>query len=110
MIQSAAAGTCLLVDSLGTWLANVLDQDQQTWNNTTQQLLDSLRQTRSTVIFVSEETGWGLVPAYPTGRVFRDRLGFLTRQIAATCDAVYLVTAGYALNLKMLGTAIDATD
>jgi adenosylcobinamide kinase / adenosylcobinamide-phosphate guanylyltransferase len=106
-LQKAPAGTCLLVDSLGTWLANVLDYDQETWSKTVHQLADSLSQTPASVIFVSEETGWGIVPAYPTGRLFRDRLGALTQQIAATCDAVYLVTAGYALDLKTLGIAIN---
>ena len=56
---------------------------------------------------VAEETGWGVVPSYPTGRLFRDRLGTLTRQIGAIAHATYLVTAGYALNLTDLGTRFD---
>ena len=43
---------------------------------------------------------------YPLGRTFRDRLGHLTRQISAIADTVYLVTAGYALNLSQLGTPL----
>jgi len=66
----------------------------------------SLRQTSSTVILVSEETGWGVVPAYPLGRKFRDRLGYLTRQVGAVADPVYLVVAGYAVDLRLIGTAI----
>jgi adenosylcobinamide kinase / adenosylcobinamide-phosphate guanylyltransferase len=106
-LQAASAETCLLVDSLGTWLANLLDQDEETWSATVQQLLDSIQQTQSTIIFVSEETGWGVVPAYPVGRVFRDRLGSLTRQIGMISTAVYLVSAGYALDLRRLGTPVD---
>ena len=58
------------------------------------------------VILVGEETGWGVVPAYPAGRLFRDRLGTLVRQIGAIADNVYLVTGGYALELSVLGTPL----
>jgi adenosylcobinamide kinase/adenosylcobinamide-phosphate guanylyltransferase len=47
------------------------------------------------------------VPAYPIGRLFRDRLGDLTRKIGAIADAVYLVTGGYVLNLSQLGQPIE---
>jgi adenosylcobinamide kinase / adenosylcobinamide-phosphate guanylyltransferase len=102
-IQEAAPHSCLLIDSLGTWLANLLDQDDTTWADTVADFLASVQTSTSTLIFVSEETGWGVVPAYPLGRLFRDRLGHLTRQLAPLADAVYLVTGGYVLNLSQLG-------
>jgi adenosylcobinamide kinase/adenosylcobinamide-phosphate guanylyltransferase len=70
----------------------------------------SLRQTAATVILVSEETGWGVVPAYPLGRLFRDRLGTLTRQVGTVAGAVYLVVAGYAVDVKALGKEVGAGD
>lgn len=106
-IEQANSETCLLIDSIGTWLANILDQNQHQWHLTTQQLLHSLQQCPATVILVAEETGWGVVPAYPSGRLFRDRLGSLVRQIGGIADAVYLITAGYALNLKVLGIPLS---
>lgn len=106
-IQSAPSDHCLLIDSLGTWLTNLLEQDEVTWNTTIQTLLESLQQAPCTIILVAEETGWGVVPAYPLGRKFRDRLGSLTRQIGSIAHAVYLVTAGYALNLSQLGIPLD---
>jgi adenosylcobinamide kinase / adenosylcobinamide-phosphate guanylyltransferase len=106
-IHTAPNAHCLLVDSLGTWLANCLDQSEEDWEKTTQTLLISLQSTCNTVILVAEETGWGVVPAYPLGRTFRDRLGHLTRQIGAIADTVYLVTAGYALNLSQLGIPLQ---
>lgn len=98
---------CLLIDSLGTWLANLLDQDDNTWVETCEDLLLSLSQSAAQVVMVAEETGWGVVPAYATGRSFRDRLGKLTRQIGERADAVYLVTGGHALNLSQLGTPLS---
>lgn len=106
IIQSQPGSVCLLIDSLGTWLTNVLDQDAALWADTLQKLLKALVQAEGQVIVVGEETGWSVVPAYPLGRLFRDRMGELLRQIGAISDQVYLVSAGYALNLKALGTYV----
>ena len=42
-IQAATTQDCLLIDSLGTWLANLLDQDEATWAQICQTLLDRLQ-------------------------------------------------------------------
>lgn len=106
VLEAASDLSCLLVDSLGTWLANGLEQDDATWAKTVQALLESLKVMVCDVIFVTEETGWGVVPAYPLGRTFRDRLGALTRQVGAIANPVYLVTTGHILNLSALGTPL----
>jgi len=105
-IHQAQAVDCLLVDSLGTWVANLLDRSDDEWAELTQELLGRLRTSLATVIIVAEETGWGVVPAYPSGRLFRDRLGMLSRQIGTIADSVYLVTGGHALDLAKLGTKL----
>jgi adenosylcobinamide kinase/adenosylcobinamide-phosphate guanylyltransferase len=103
-IETATLSSCLLVDSLGTWVANLLEEDDTSWEGTGQNLLLSLQQVAGDVILVAEETGWGVVPAYPIGRRFRDRLGSLVRRLGAIADPVYLVTGGHVLNLSALGT------
>lgn len=107
IIWQATDTDCLLVDSLGTWVANLLDRQDTDWAEMTANLLESLQTTPATVILVSEETGWGVVPAYPSGRLFRDRLGLLSRNIGAIANPVYLVTGGHVLNLSQLGTPLN---
>jgi adenosylcobinamide kinase / adenosylcobinamide-phosphate guanylyltransferase len=97
---------CFLVDSLGTWLVNLLELHEQTWEVQATNLLKQLEHTSGTVILVAEETGWGVVPAYASGRLFRDRLGDLIRQIGAIATAVYLVTGGYAVEVSAIGTPL----
>ncbi|PAX53183.1 bifunctional adenosylcobinamide kinase/adenosylcobinamide-phosphate guanylyltransferase [Brunnivagina elsteri] len=99
--------TCVLVDSLGTWVANFLEQEDTDWEKTVQDFLDTVELVAADLIFVAEETGWGVVPAYPIGRKFRDRLGTLVRKLAVISQAVYLVTVGHALNLTTLGTPLE---
>lgn len=107
ILERALASECLLIDSLGTWVANLLELETDSWNKISKSLLTSLQTTKAKVILVGEETGWGVVPAYKSGRIFRDRLGHLIRQIGNIADTVYLVTGGYVLNLSILGTPLD---
>lgn len=93
----------ILVDSLGTWLANLLTEDELSWQKIEKELLAAIQACEVDITFVSEEVGWGIVPAYALGRTFRDRLGGLSRKIGAIADAVYLVTGGYAVNLTQIG-------
>jgi adenosylcobinamide kinase / adenosylcobinamide-phosphate guanylyltransferase len=97
----------LLIDSLGTWVANLLDRSPSAWDQIRQSLLRSLAGSPATIAIVAEETGWGVVPAYPSGRLFRDRLGHLSRQIGSISTTVYLVTGGHVLNLSHLGTPLE---
>lgn len=103
VIADANPHSCILVDSLGTWVANYLDVNEENWSNIAQELLGAVGITAAKIIFVAEETGWGVIPAYPLGRIFRDRLGHLVRQLSIISNTTYLVTGGYVLNLGRLG-------
>lgn len=107
-IAQAPKNHCLLVDSLGTWLANLIEQSPEEWEDTQQALLRAIAQTHADIIFVAEETGWGVVPAYELGRTFRDRLGSLSRNVGAIAADVYLVTSGYAISLSELGQRVHS--
>jgi len=98
----------LLVDSLGTWTANLLILNDLDWETTSQRLLENLISADLDVILVAEETGWGVVPAYESGRKFRDRLGNLIRKIGTIADKVYLVTGGHVLDLSVLGRPLSS--
>ncbi|MEA5576400.1 bifunctional adenosylcobinamide kinase/adenosylcobinamide-phosphate guanylyltransferase [Anabaena sp. UHCC 0451] len=108
-LSNTKADTCILIDSLGTWVANFLEQDDLNWEKTLAQLLTVVSLSEADLLFVAEETGWGVVPAYPIGRKFRDRLGAVVRQLGAICETVYLVTGGHVLNLSVLGFPLTAT-
>ena len=110
-IKTTPLDSCLLIDSLGTWVANLLEEDETKWKSTEQTFLQILSsQTGRDVILVAEETGWGVVPAYPLGRKFRDRLGNLTRHLGAIAQPVYLVTGGHVLNLSALGSPLKGLE
>ncbi len=101
----------VLIDSIGSWLAAVLD-DVGAWRHPPgdpqvmsrlrariSELADAWRDTRSYVVAVSEEAGSGVVPGTPSGRMFRDELGSLNQLLAAESEEAVLVVAGRALSL-----------
>ena len=98
----------VLIDSLGTWVANCLATEENIWQEVCLTLIENLRHSEAkTVIIVAEETGWGVVPAYELGRIFRSRLGKLIRQVGVIADNVYLVVGGYAVDVSQIGVNID---
>ncbi|MEN9518775.1 MAG: hypothetical protein RLZZ381_1363 [Cyanobacteriota bacterium] len=102
-LKQARISDCLLIDSLGTWVANLLESEESVWQTAKESFLSSLQVTAATTILVGEETGWGVVPAYPLGRLFRDRLGNLSRQVGNIADTTYLVAGGHVIDLSVLG-------
>lgn len=61
----------------------------------------------ASLVVVSNEVGWGLVPPYPLGRVYRDVLGRAHQRLAARADRVFLVVAGIPLDLKKLEASLS---
>jgi adenosylcobinamide kinase/adenosylcobinamide-phosphate guanylyltransferase len=101
-----ADSPCLLIDSLGTWLAWHLEDEEPRWLQRSEALLQALIAHRGPVLLVVEETGWGVVPATAIGGLFRDRLGALQQLLMTHCKDAWLVVAGRALNLLQLGTPV----
>jgi uroporphyrin-III C-methyltransferase len=101
----------LLIDSITTWLAQVMDDCgcwlEQPPEDAGQRLaaaVDALVSawTAASVaaVAVSDEVGSGVVPATFSGRQFRDELGQLNQRLAAAADDVWLVTAGIPRRLR----------
>lgn len=109
-LSSAITGitddNCVLIDSLGTWVANHLDKSDILWYVEVEKLITAINDTEADLIMVAEETGWGVVPAYAEGRWFRRRLGSLTRDIGQISQPVYLVVGGYAVDLTQVGVKL----
>jgi adenosylcobinamide kinase/adenosylcobinamide-phosphate guanylyltransferase len=119
VVRGASAGDCVVIDALGTWLAAELlgrESDAERDPVALLEALDArcaelsaaLTDARAHVIAVAEETGWGVVPPTPLGRIFRDALGRLTRALARDAARVELVVAGYAIDVRAVGTPVGA--
>jgi adenosylcobinamide kinase/adenosylcobinamide-phosphate guanylyltransferase len=103
-IQSASSETdAILVDCLTFYAANLLavhGEDQLAIRHETEKLCAVLSTAPCKVLLVSNEVGSGVVPAYASGRQFRDLVGELNQRVAAVASSVVLMVAGLPLALK----------
>lgn len=98
-----AGSQLVLIDCLTIFAANLLERfgEEATADHpSVSALCAALTTTQSSVVLVSNETGQGVVPAYPLGRRFRDLNGELNQRIAATANNVIYVVAGLPIVLK----------
>ncbi len=119
-------GDALVVDCLGTLLAMVMGEtlaemgtEELTGVSTLPDgyedevekrfagLLAWLVKRIDHTIVVTNEVGEGVVPAYATGRVFRDVLGRANRALVDRADKAYLVVTGRLIELGNL--PVDGT-
>ncbi len=99
----------VLVDCLGTWLTRWLDErdlwerPRAEWWADFETELDRVgsawQTTAGVVVAVTNEVGWGVVPAYPSGRLFADLLGRVNQQLASASDRVVLMVMGRPVEL-----------
>lgn len=110
----AATVTPVLLDCVGTWLTAQLDELQAweapegDWGPALAGRVEALVaawRAHPHVVAVTNEVGWGVVPAHRSGRLFADRLGLLNQQLAAHADRVELAVAGQVLTVKDIGRA-----
>ena len=108
----------VLVDSLTLWLAAAMDAvgawDDVAWRDgackgggpraalgaLVSELVAAYTDSACSVVVVSDEIGFGVVPESAGTRRFRDELGRLNQAFAAAADEVSLVVAGIAVRLK----------
>lgn len=105
----ATAEGAVVVDCLGTWVTSLIDE-LDGWDQTIEDLETEffvrveraaveLSRVEETVVIVTNEVGWGVVPEHRSGRLFRDMLGRVNQRFALECDEVQLVVAGRVLTL-----------
>ena len=108
-LGNATSSEIVIIDSIGTWLADVMGRhpvgtSTVEWHDQIEghalRLADVIASCAADVIAISEEVGWGVVPAHVSGRVFRDVMGRTNQRLCATAKEAHLVVSGMALDLK----------
>jgi adenosylcobinamide kinase/adenosylcobinamide-phosphate guanylyltransferase len=105
----------VLLDCLGLLVSNVLLAEGDAGDPAARlaalvdELLALVRERTLTLIVVTAEVGWSLVPTTALGRSFRDLLGDVNQRLAREASQVYLVVAGLALELRQLARPWDCS-
>lgn len=111
-IRQASDCPTLLIDCVTIHVARLLEPffeagagEDEAWPPVSDALdaaIEALRSQRMNAVLVSNDVGSGVVPAYPSGRLFRDVTGRANRLLAARCNRAYYVVAGVPLDLHAL--------
>jgi adenosylcobinamide kinase / adenosylcobinamide-phosphate guanylyltransferase len=102
----------LVLDCLGTLVSSLMDglgdaghgeladpEAERRVQEAVDAVVEALLARPGLAIVVSNEVGWGVVPAHPAGRLFRDVMGRANRALAARADIALLVVAGRVISL-----------
>ncbi len=91
----------VIVDCLTLWLSNLMcGEDMDALPRESTRLLEILPRLTGDCVLVSNEVGFGIIPANALARRFADRAGELHQRLGALCDRVILMAAGLPLTLK----------
>jgi adenosylcobinamide kinase/adenosylcobinamide-phosphate guanylyltransferase len=92
-----------VVDCLTVYLANVMSKAQgneSAIKEHIERLCSALKETKASIILVSNEVGSGVHASSATGRFYCDLLGELNQRVAALADNVILMVAGIPVPIK----------
>lgn len=98
----------ILVDCLTLWINNLMFATQQQGREMTEddvaiqarECLHAAKAHPGTVIFVTNEVGWGIVPDNALARRFRDLAGRCNQIMGQEADHVVLLCCGLPVKLK----------
>ncbi|MDR3540190.1 MAG: bifunctional adenosylcobinamide kinase/adenosylcobinamide-phosphate guanylyltransferase [Desulfosporosinus sp.] len=126
----------ILLDCVTLWLTNLLlaghaeavqratseefplslPKDNHLYNHVEPQILATVQEVaqlahiiKPPVIFVTNEVGQGIVPENPLSRAYRDLAGRSNQILAQSADQVYLVVAGFPMEIKRSGEKLLAS-
>ncbi len=105
-IESIRGNDSILIDSLGGLVEHHLLKDDAQWEIFQNKLINCFTKNNLCIVVVSEEVGWGIVPATPIGHLFRERLSTLTLLISRLSNKRWLAINGTAIDLDKIGSPI----
>lgn len=97
-IDALSSTDVAVVDCLTLWLSNQMARDADI-DAACAALSDAVAACPATLLLVSNEVGWGIVPDNALARSYRDHAGRLHQCLAAVSSEAVLIVAGLPLRL-----------
>jgi len=100
--QEGTIADLLLVDCLTTYCGALFSRGRltQAQRRHLDAIVGAIRAATASIVVVSNEVGSGIVPAFKSGRLYRDVLGELNQRVAGVADRVVLLVAGIPVPIK----------
>ena len=105
-IESINGNESILIDSIGGLVEHHIREDDAQWEIFQDRLLNCFTENNLCIVVVSEEVGWGIVPATPVGHLFRERHSTLSSLLSRLSKKRLLAVNGIAIDLDQIGELI----
>ena len=106
VIRSTEENESILIDSIGGLIEQHLMKKESEWESFQSKFLNCLQDKSYGIVVVSEEIGWGIVPATKIGHLFRERLTNLSLLLNRYSIKKWLAVNGHAIDLDSIGYQI----
>jgi adenosylcobinamide kinase/adenosylcobinamide-phosphate guanylyltransferase len=108
--RGAEQADVVLVDCVGLLVTNLMGHGEEPSRHVEERVDKEIQDIVAAAgdtdcILVSNDVGAGVVPPYPSGRLFRDLLGRANQALARAADQVYWMVAGLPVEVKASGLA-----
>lgn len=116
LIMDRATGkSAVMLDCITIMVTNMMFEECRDWDSIkpegiakvedavrveVEKLISVSRAINIPFVIVTNEVGMGIVPEYPSARIFRDIAGRMNQLLAKTADEVYLCVSGIPVKIK----------
>lgn len=90
----------VVIDCLTLWLSNWMLHDETQVDLQIGDLCSTLQHLPYSVVAITNEVGWSIVPENAMARRFRDWSGLMNQRVAAIADSVLLMVCGIPTRVK----------
>jgi adenosylcobinamide kinase / adenosylcobinamide-phosphate guanylyltransferase len=92
----------ILIDCITLWISNLLlyGLKEKDIFKKVENFITTIKETDSSIIIVSNEVGWGIVPENKLARTFRDIIGITHQKISQASNEVFLMVSGIPMKIK----------
>ena len=98
----------ILIDSIGGFIMENINKNDEEWNKKIYLLLDHLQVRQNTTLIVGEQVGWSLVSEYEIGNRYIERIGNLQKKITKISRENWVTINGRAIRLDNISFDIPS--
>jgi len=102
VLRKISKDKLIIIDCITLWVSNLFfhNFNEKEILKIVNDLISIIKRKGLSVIIVSNEVGWGIVPNNKIARNFRDIMGIIHQKISESSNEIYLLVSGIPIKLK----------